>query len=165
MGIIDLLVNISKTSKFWLSRLTQVERSQTRQWFSMDENKPENDHSINSTLYRLKSDQVAYDLWIHGNKSAAARKHGICRDTIDNWLENPHFSALIEQKGTEIEQACLQKILDEKQWTAQAWVLERRCGKKYHAPKTRVELEQIRSLEEIPTEDLIADVYAPTKES
>jgi hypothetical protein len=131
----------------------------------MDENKPDIDEGVNSELYRRKSGSVARALWIHGNKSAAARANSISRETVDNWLEHNHFLALIEEKGAEIENACLEKIFIEKQWTAQAWILERRCGKKYHAPKTRVELEQVRSLEEIPTEDLIADVYAPTKES
>jgi hypothetical protein len=131
----------------------------------MDENKPDIDQGVNSNLYRLKADQVARDLWIHGSKSAAARANGINRVTISEWMENSHFLTLIEEKGAELEKACFERILSDVNWTAQAWVLERRCGKKYHAPKTRVELEQVKSLQEIPTEDLIADVYAPTKES
>ena len=95
-----------------------------------------------SPKYKLYADQVAHELWIHGNVEAAARatEGKVCSKTIRRWMDYSDFVHKIEQKGAEVEKKCFDAIFRDASWQSKAWILERRCGEKYIPPKSRTEL-------------------------
>lgn len=94
-------------------------------------------------------------LGLHADRAALA--HGISSSTLRNFRRrNPDFATAIKQAEAEAESGFLSKLLmhTEKQWTACAWMLERRW------PQRWSKREHVEVSTKGEAEQLLADLAA-----
>jgi len=83
--------------------------------------------NIQSHLYNNIHERAAILLANGNSVPGTAAQVGIAKRTLDYWLTNGHFCAVIESKKTELRDMLLGRInkASEKNWFAAAWILER----------------------------------------
>lgn len=98
---------------------------------------------VNSPKYRNCAESIARDLATGHSVIGTAFKYQLDRKTIQTWMHNGHFLALIEAKKNEIREELLENIKKagrkEHLWQSNAWILERSPAFKgeYAQPKAQ----------------------------